>query len=85
LTALDQGKEVGRHPVSFTRQPPCSTTITITEFGDEVVLSAGKANEAGRLELDRQFPEVIFAPFSDRGQIVTPCYWGSHWEPQVGH
>ena len=29
--------------------------------------------------LDRQFPEVIFAPFSDRGQIVTPCYWGSHW------
>ncbi len=31
------------------------------------------------LQLDRQFPEVIFAPFSDRGQIVTPCYWGSHW------
>ena len=24
-------------------------------------------------------PAVIFGPFSDRGQIVTPCYWGSHW------
>jgi hypothetical protein len=29
--------------------------------------------------LDHHFPETIFAPFSDRGQIVTPCYWGSHW------
>ena len=29
--------------------------------------------------LDRQFPEVFFAPFSDHEQIVTPCYWGSHW------
>jgi hypothetical protein len=24
-------------------------------------------------------PAVIFRPFSDRGEIVTPCYWGSHW------
>jgi len=28
---------------------------------------------------DRSFPSVVFGPFSDRGQIVTPCYWGSHW------
>ena len=22
---------------------------------------------------------MIFAPFSDRGEVVTPAYWGSHW------
>jgi hypothetical protein len=24
-------------------------------------------------------PPIVFAPFFDRGQMVTPCYWGSHW------
>ncbi|WP_422927665.1 hypothetical protein [Singulisphaera sp. PoT] len=24
-------------------------------------------------------PTVIFSPFFDAGQMVTPCYWGSHW------
>ena len=24
-------------------------------------------------------PRVVFGPFSDAGQVVTPCYWGSHW------
>ena len=24
-------------------------------------------------------PPVVFAPFFDRGEMVTPCYWGSHW------
>ena len=24
-------------------------------------------------------PYAIYAPFSDRGQLVTPVYWGSHW------
>src|SRR5262249_52305064 len=24
-------------------------------------------------------PPLIFGPFSDRGEMVTPCYWGSHW------
>ncbi|APW59383.1 hypothetical protein [Paludisphaera borealis] len=28
---------------------------------------------------DRSFPSVVFGPFEDRGQLVTPCYWGSHW------
>ncbi len=26
-----------------------------------------------------QTPPVIFGPFYDRGEMVTPCYWGSHW------
>jgi hypothetical protein len=26
-----------------------------------------------------KLPPVIFAPFFDQGQMVTPCYWGSHW------
>jgi hypothetical protein len=29
--------------------------------------------------LDRKLPPAIFAPFTDRGYLVTPCYWGSHW------
>jgi hypothetical protein len=28
---------------------------------------------------DRRLPPVVFGPFKDAGQIVTPCYWGSHW------
>lgn len=29
--------------------------------------------------LDVKVPATIFAPFFDKGQLVTPCYWGSHW------
>jgi hypothetical protein len=29
--------------------------------------------------LDIHLPQAVFGPFSDQGQIVTPCYWGSHW------
>jgi hypothetical protein len=28
---------------------------------------------------DRELPPVIFGSFSDGGEVVTPCYWGSHW------
>ncbi len=28
---------------------------------------------------DLQLPPVVFGAFADQGQIVTPCYWGSHW------
>jgi hypothetical protein len=24
-------------------------------------------------------PPMVFAPFFDHGELVTPCYWGSHW------
>ncbi|MFI5459838.1 MAG: hypothetical protein ACHRXM_30830, partial [Isosphaerales bacterium] len=24
-------------------------------------------------------PPMVFGPFFDGGQMVTPCYWGSHW------
>lgn len=29
--------------------------------------------------LDKKLPRVFFAPFYDRGYMVTPAYWGSHW------
>ena len=29
--------------------------------------------------LDTHLPPAIFAPFYDRGYMVTPVYWGSHW------
>ena len=28
---------------------------------------------------DQALPPVIFGPFVDRGEVVTPAYWGSHW------
>jgi hypothetical protein len=28
---------------------------------------------------DPALPPLIFGPFSDQGQVVTPAYWGSHW------
>lgn len=29
--------------------------------------------------LDLKLPPTVFPPFFDKGQLVTPCYWGSHW------
>ena len=28
---------------------------------------------------EKRLPPVVFGPFLDAGQMVTPCYWGSHW------
>ena len=28
---------------------------------------------------ESRLPAVVFGPFFDGGQMVTPCYWGSHW------
>jgi hypothetical protein len=28
---------------------------------------------------ENALPPLVFAPFFDGGQMVTPCYWGSHW------
>jgi hypothetical protein len=29
--------------------------------------------------LELKMPPAVFAPFFDKGQLVTPTYWGSHW------
>jgi hypothetical protein len=29
--------------------------------------------------LDANLPAVLFDPFFDKGELVTPFYWGSHW------
>ncbi len=87
LTVLHQGKEVGRHPLSFAAKPPFSAPVTIKEYGDEVVLSVEKANETGRLELARQLihipkaeldavarPDSVTNPV-DLGTILVPRGW----------
>ncbi len=28
---------------------------------------------------ENKFPTVLFDPFFDAGELVTPAYWGSHW------
>ena len=87
LTILHQGKEVGRHTLSFTAKPPFSATVTIKEYGDEAVLSVEKANETGKLELTRQLihipkaeldavarPDSVTNPV-DLGTILLPHGW----------
>jgi hypothetical protein len=27
----------------------------------------------------RELPQMVWGPFVDKGQVVTPGYWGSHW------
>jgi hypothetical protein len=27
----------------------------------------------------RETPQIVWGPFVDKGQVVTPGYWGSHW------
>jgi hypothetical protein len=43
-------------------------------FGKNEALSAIYFNPG-----EAQLPGVVFAPFFDAGQMVTPSYWGSHW------
>lgn len=28
---------------------------------------------------ETRVPPVVFGSFTDGGEVVTPCYWGSHW------
>ena len=28
---------------------------------------------------ESRLPAIVFGPFFDGGEMVTPCYWGSHW------
>jgi hypothetical protein len=45
-------------------------------------LRFGKAEKLAAIYFnpgETQLPRVIFGPFYDGGQMVTPCYWGSHW------
>jgi hypothetical protein len=28
---------------------------------------------------ETRLPPIVFPPFFDKGELVTPCYWGSHW------
>ena len=43
-------------------------------FGKDEKLSAIYFNPN-----ETHLPGVVFGPFFDGGQMVTPCYWGSHW------
>ena len=87
LTVLLQSKEVGHHAASFSGKPPCSASVAISEYGDEVVLSAAQPDRSGRIELARQplkianidfdalaLPETVINPV-DLGTILVPHGW----------
>ncbi|MFN8007383.1 MAG: hypothetical protein U0V70_10235 [Terriglobia bacterium] len=35
--------------------------------------------------VDTHLPQYLFSPFYDRGVMVTPAYWGSHWPVARGN
>jgi len=56
------------------KNQPGVPAIYRLRFSKEEELSA--VSFSPKLE---KVPSVIFGPFFDAGQMVTPCYWGSHW------
>jgi hypothetical protein len=80
LSLLDRGKEVARQPVSFPAQPPYSATIKVAEYGDQLVLSAGKPKDARRIELARQTirtPGIDFEAVARSEGLVNPVDLGT--------
>jgi len=43
-------------------------------LSDEEALTAIHFNPG-----ETKLPPIVFGPFFDKGEMVTPCYWGSHW------
>jgi hypothetical protein len=55
-------------------QPGSREAIYRFRFGRDEKLAAIYYNPN-----ETKLPAVVFGPFFDGGQMVTPCYWGSHW------
>jgi hypothetical protein len=79
---LDGRKTPFRLPNPTGTAPPTSETKSAKEIpaiyrlrmSDRDTLAAVYFNPN-----ETKLPPVVFAPFFDQGQMVTPCYWGSHW------
>lgn len=62
---------VGGKPAFDPRNQPAAYRLRLHK-DDPATAVYFNANET-------QVPPVIFGPFYDGGEMVTPCYWGSHW------
>jgi hypothetical protein len=75
---LDGGKREFRFPnpsgSARPEFPGGQPAIFRLRFGKSENLSAIYFNPN-----ETKLPPIVFAPFFDGGQLVTPCYWGSHW------
>ena len=79
LLALDGGKRELRFPQTAgkaTGEAPAfdGPTLYRLRLNRDETQSAVFFTPKGPKE-----PPLIFGPFSDRGEVMTPCYWGSHW------
>jgi hypothetical protein len=82
LVGYLDGKEIGRYALVLSGEK--STWTGQARFGvypTELALLAKCRFQGEPVEVARQAvqPPAIFAPFFDRGYMVTPVYWGSHW------
>src|SRR6185312_15827078 len=62
---------LGREPVADSRNQPAIYRLRLHK-DDPSAAVYFNPNE-------KEVPPVIFGPFHDQGEMVTPCYWGSHW------
>ena len=78
---LDGSKRHFRFPNPTTNDSPARTD----DNGDVPAIYRLRLSKDEQLAAiyfspnETQLPAVVFGPFFDGGQMVTPCYWGSHW------
>lgn len=80
LTVLSQGKEVDRRAVSIPMTPPFIASVPVSEYGDEVVLSAVERASGERTELARRplrLPSIEFDATAKPDAAVNPVDLGA--------
>ena len=85
LTVRSQGKEVGRHDVRFSGDPPYSARVPIEIDADEVVLSVASQTGAKPVEVLRQaveIPELEAEAVARPDSIVNPVDLGTILVPR---
>jgi hypothetical protein len=74
-----------KHPYPFPNPTGGGKEPRLGDQGGAPAIYRIRLNRAERLAAvyfnpnETRLPPVVFAPFFDKGEMVTPCYWGSHW------
>ncbi len=80
LTVRSQGKEIGRHPVHFTGDPPYSIRVPLEPGADELILSYPMSEEQGhgdQVVQSLRIPELEADAIARADPIVNPVDLGT--------
>ena len=69
----------GSSPASFSRQQGIGTPRDVPAVYRVRLNKDDLATAFSFNPVDAHLPKYLFSPFYDRGVMVTPAYWGSHW------